>query len=315
MRRERRRLRSFFHKWRGAVSPQLLARAGFFYVGPADRVRCFCCGGVLRSWEPGDHPAGEHRKFFPSCPFVLGREVGNVPLAEGSDSVDGQILVQLQRLPGEDEEEAAEEDELQPVYPQLADQRHRLATYRSWPTYTVSPEELASAGFFYTGHRDNVRCYHCDGELRNWEMGDEPWREHAKWFPRCKFLIESMGPAYIRSVQDALLSSPDTTPEFQRVSDGDGSPISQSEQSQDAPTQTPAAGPQTPKNTGPVLSAEEELRQLKDERMCKVCMDKDVSILFVPCGHLVVCMDCAPNLRHCPICRAIIRGSVRALMC
>lgn len=34
------------------------------------------------------------------------------------------------------------------------------------------------------GHGDNVKCYYCDGGLRNWEPGDDPWQEHAKWFPR-----------------------------------------------------------------------------------------------------------------------------------
>uniref|UniRef100_G3NDL9 RING-type E3 ubiquitin transferase n=1 Tax=Gasterosteus aculeatus aculeatus TaxID=481459 RepID=G3NDL9_GASAC len=61
-------------------------------------------------------------------------------------------------------------------------------------------------------------------------------------------------------------------------------------------------------------SPEELLRQLQEERTCKVCMDKLVSIVFIPCGHLVVCADCAASLRHCPICRAVIRGSVRAFM-
>ena len=61
-------------------------------------------------------------------------------------------------------------------------------------------------------------------------------------------------------------------------------------------------------------SPEELLRQLQEERTCKVCMDKPVSIVFIPCGHLVVCSDCATSLRHCPICRASIRGSVRAFM-
>ncbi|KAL0158701.1 hypothetical protein M9458_046777 [Cirrhinus mrigala] len=56
------------------------------------------------------------------------------------------------------------------------------------------------------------------------------------------------------------------------------------------------------------------MRQLQEERTCKVCMDKLVSMVFIPCGHLVVCTDCAASLRHCPICRAVIRGSVRAFM-
>lgn len=34
------------------------------------------------------------------------------------------------------------------------------------------------------------------------------------------------------------------------------------------------------------LSLEEENRQLKDARLCKVCMDGDVAVVFLPCGHL-----------------------------
>lgn len=62
------------------------------------------------------------------------------------------------------------------------------------------------------------------------------------------------------------------------------------------------------------LSAEEQLKQLQEERTCKVCMDKMVSMVFIPCGHLAVCSECAAILRHCPICRAVIRGSMRAFL-
>lgn len=34
------------------------------------------------------------------------------------------------------------------------------------------------------------------------------------------------------------------------------------------------------------MSLEEENRQLKDARLCKVCMDDDVAVVFLPCGHL-----------------------------
>ncbi|XP_068118510.1 baculoviral IAP repeat-containing protein 7 isoform X1 [Hyperolius riggenbachi] len=379
MRRERRRLRTF-SVWPGpdTITPRQLARAGFFYLGPGDRVQCFCCGGVLRCWEPGDKPVAEHQKFFPSCPFVMGIEVGNIPLEEGSDSVDGQILGQLHRFPAGEEEE---DDSWQAVYPELVEERQRLSTFHNWPQHTgVTPAQLARAGFFYTGHRDNVKCFHCDGELRNWESGDDPWREHAKWFPRCEFLVQSMGPAYIRAVQDQLISSPESTEESRSASDrsslspndspGDWREFLQSSIAQGAlqmgfderlvaslvqsrllvvgtphscmsdliedllqaeedrvrqtpePARIPEAPsaprssnqPQPPKEPELLLSTEEQLRRLKEERLCKVCMDKDVSMVFVPCGHLVVCTDCAPNLRHCPICRATIRGCVRAFM-
>ncbi|XP_075427586.1 baculoviral IAP repeat-containing protein 7 [Ascaphus truei] len=376
MRCEERRLHSF-RGWRDChtqISHTELARAGFYYLGPGDRVQCFCCGGVLRSWEPGDRPGAEHRKFFPTCPFVLGREVGNVPRAGGRDLVDGQILGH--RVPGEDDEPSL------PLYPEMDEERERLATYRAWPHYAeVTPEQLARAGFFYTGHGDNVKCFYCDGGLRNWERDDDPWREHAKWFPQCEFLLQSMGQAYVRSVQENHFSSPETTPEFRpsfdrrppSTSDSPGflhsvlqSTVAQGalqmgfEQNMVASvmhskflltgapyssvcdlvtdlvhaedeerathsrapvrfTGAPAprgdgTEPQRPKDPELPLSTEEQLRRLKEERICKVCMDRDVSIVFIPCGHLVVCTDCAPNLRYCPICRAAIRGSVRAFM-
>uniref|UniRef100_A0A3B3VB18 RING-type E3 ubiquitin transferase n=1 Tax=Poecilia latipinna TaxID=48699 RepID=A0A3B3VB18_9TELE len=274
MREEAERLRTF-QNWPAdaPVASGDLAKAGFFFLGSGDKVQCFCCGGVLRFWEQGDSPAVEHKRHFPTCSFILGRTVGNISLAVGSsDSVDGQLLSQLQRMTMDDQGTAG-----QAVYPEMETEDSRLTTFHNWPTEaSVQPDVLAQAGFFYTGHGDNVKCFFCDGGLRNWEPGDDPWQEHAKWFPRCEFLIQSRGQEYISSIQDAHFHLGDTMVRDQ--------------------------------------SPEELLRQLQEERTCKVCMDKLVSIVFIPCGHLVVCGDCAASLRHCPICRAVIRGSVRAFM-
>ncbi|XP_063769697.1 baculoviral IAP repeat-containing protein 1-like [Pseudophryne corroboree] len=38
------------------------------------------------------------------------------------------------------------------------------------------------------GTRDTVQCFSCGGCLGNWEEDDDPWKEHAKWFPECSFL-------------------------------------------------------------------------------------------------------------------------------
>lgn len=46
-----------FTRWaagRQTVSPESLAKAGFFYLGDADRTQCFSCGGVLRNWTSSD---------------------------------------------------------------------------------------------------------------------------------------------------------------------------------------------------------------------------------------------------------------------
>ena len=57
-----------------------------------------------------------------------------------------------------------------------------------------------------------------------------------------------------------------------------------------------------------------ENEELKEQTLCKVCLDNTVSIVFLPCGHLVTCADCAPAMRKCPICRALVKGTVRTYM-
>ncbi|XP_053604902.1 death-associated inhibitor of apoptosis 2 [Plodia interpunctella] len=62
------------------------------------------------------------------------------------------------------------------------------------------------------------------------------------------------------------------------------------------------------------LSLEEENRQLKEARLCKVCMDSEVSVVFLPCGHLVSCARCGAALAACPLCRCAVRALVRAYL-
>ncbi|NXD65098.1 BIR7B protein, partial [Eolophus roseicapillus] len=274
MRKEARRLRTF-RKWPATspISPRDLVKAGFYFVGPRDEVQCFCCGGVLKEWVPGDCPVAEHLKYFPSCAFIRGEAVGNQempPRQESADTVDGQFVSLLQ---GMDSEEAALPNG--PEYPEMVTEEARLLTFQNSPRYAdVHAEALARAGFFYTGQDDVVRCFYCNGSMRNWSFRSDPWWEHAKWFPGCEFLLRSTGRDFISSVQESLSNA----------------------------------------SFASQLSTEEQLRCLKEEKMCKVCLDKDVSVVFVPCGHLVTCRECALNLRLCPICRAVIQGSVRTYM-
>lgn len=65
----------------------------------------------------------------------------------------------------------------------------------------------------------------------------------------------------------------------------------------------------------------ETLRQLKEDNnqmrqqiVCKICMDKEVAVTFLPCGHLVSCADCALAMKDCPVCRKNVRGVVRAFL-
>ncbi|XP_032074511.1 baculoviral IAP repeat-containing protein 7 [Thamnophis elegans] len=355
MQSEIKRLQTF-RLWPASVpvAPTDLAAAGFYFVGPADTVQCFCCGGLLYNWVAEEDPMVEHKKFFPSCLYVQDKIVGNIQQMpwseEHQDCVDGQFLGMLQSLNVEESPVGG-----QPEYPYMETEGDRLVSFENWPSYSpVSPRLLARAGFFYTGQQDYVRCFYCDGALRNWEEGDDPWIEHARWFPRCAFLLQSRGRDFIDHTQQSNVMLGGKTYYH------DGEPMALSVDRR-AITQLSSTADTRPPPTGQLISAvheenlhwsedysessresmerepdpwrvrreaqaessrepestasmEEKLRRLQEERMCKVCMDKDVSIVLVPCGHLVVCAECAPNLRRCPICRGAIRDSMKAFL-
>ncbi|KAI8750562.1 BOI-related E3 ubiquitin-protein ligase 2 isoform X2 [Biomphalaria glabrata] len=58
----------------------------------------------------------------------------------------------------------------------------------------------------------------------------------------------------------------------------------------------------------------DENTSLRDERLCKVCMERDASLTFIPCGHLVTCYNCFLSLDNCPICKQNIGSAIRTYM-
>ena len=57
-----------------------------------------------------------------------------------------------------------------------------------------------------------------------------------------------------------------------------------------------------------------ENTRLREERLCRICYDREANIVFVPCGHLATCGNCASAFRDCPVCRAPIQQAVKTFM-
>lgn len=62
---------------------------------------------------------------------------------------------------------------------------NRINTFNGWPLEFISPELLASAGFYYLNIADQVKCAFCGGIIGQWEANDVPLLEHRKFFPDC----------------------------------------------------------------------------------------------------------------------------------
>lgn len=413
------------------VSPERLAKAGFYYLQHDDAVQCVYCQGVLRQWEPGDDPDKQHTIEFPDCYFYIHQidddelYLCNVKLTSGTTSSLTELGVQAHTAPKK---------------PNHATYEGRLRTFCGWPeNLKQTPEMLAGAGFYYTGLGDHVRCFHCDGGLRNWETTDDAWTEHARWFPKCEFVNLVRGQEFIQQCIDnrppldpsifegvpedegtdsaeplpTITTVSTVLPHTQEITDATvtrlldrspakhaleiglhvgrvkraikkrleetGTPYSDSnqliedvlreqvmeddstrdelctvlngmmqEQADNATGQcnddkgntadqeieedkngissNKVNESDTPDKEGhtserkinlkskETASLEEENRRLKEARLCKICMDREVATVFLPCGHLATCVHCAPSLLYCPICRQKIRANVRTFL-
>lgn len=88
-----------------------------------------------------------------------------------------------------------------PHNPTYSTYESRLKSFETWTKHEVqSPQKLAEAGFYYTKCNDNTICFHCGGGLKNWEVDDDPWVEHAKWFSKCGFVNLQKGRKFIQDV-------------------------------------------------------------------------------------------------------------------
>jgi hypothetical protein len=97
---------------------------------------------------------------------------------------------------------------------------------------------------------------------------------------------------------------------------------------QSGPIMTPPSNPATPtpqrrdsfpdKSLPPIPSSPNlqkvESKGSEFDTDCIICYEKKIDTLLAPCGHLVVCHDCALLLKdkQCPICRATINQIFKA---
>lgn len=175
------------------ISPEVLAKAGFYSLQRADKVSCAYCNTILLCWKEGDDPRSEHRRLSPQCPFVQ----SNFSLNESDSATvnSNTKLVSVDNL-----SELGIQAHKGPRLPAYATLEARLRSFTGWPVDLIqTPDMLAEAGFYYVNRGDQVRCFHCDGGLRHWDPEDDPWVEHARWFPSCAFVRLVKGQEFIQS--------------------------------------------------------------------------------------------------------------------
>lgn len=275
-----------------SISKHTLAEAGFEYTGQDDIVQCPYCRVEGYRWVAGDNPMEDHRNWSPNCPFV--RQTIEHDHSEGSSlSLDTCGLYGVEILPNS----IPEDNKLDykklgilktkgPINEDKISLESRLATFENWPkSLKQKPADLAEAGFYYTGVGDQTLCFHCGGGLKDWEENDDPWEQHALWFSKCIYLNLKKGDKFIEKVKrekDSELSLPSVS----------GTAEAKEE----------------------LQKKDEEESAAAEKTLCKICYKNELGVVFLPCGHIVACVDCASALKTCAVCRQPLEATVRAFL-
>lgn len=316
------RIRTFKRWTMGHVQdPARLAQAGFYYLGIADEVRCFHCDGGLRFWLVDDDPWFEHARCFPKCQFVQ--------LVKGQlfiENVQSQIS-QSSAIPQQQQQhlEQSQSSSNGPVVPsmtlddalttepvQMALQmglnmgRIRAATKRRLDTLGqpfLHCHELVEAVLDDQIDEEDLQ------PTTSSRMGRRIENELTQW----------ISTAITSSVAAAQQQSKPGIPQSDNVLPRP-KPTDPCDKQEIEPRSTSSVPESLNTVTGKKMSdeatirLEEENKRLKDARECKICMSDEVGVVFCPCGHLVSCVQCAPAVVKCPVCRALIKGRVRTFL-
>ncbi|KAK5706395.1 hypothetical protein LTR97_001383 [Elasticomyces elasticus] len=163
-----------------------LAKAGFFYLPlphNPDNTKCFSCAVKLDGWEASDNPLAEHLAHAPTCPWALCKSVA-LPLDNDDEPIDPMSEAMVTA---------------------------RTSTFVDWPHegkrgWRCKVSKMAEAGWCHDPSpedEDGVTCFYCDVSLDGWEPKDDPWVEHERRTPGCRFFVLSKLHGHVHGSQTA----------------------------------------------------------------------------------------------------------------
>ncbi|XP_065361636.1 death-associated inhibitor of apoptosis 1-like [Calliphora vicina] len=260
------------------LDKNILAATGMFYTGDGDKTKCYFCEIMIGKWELQDDPVQEHLRWSPNCPLLKRRLTSNVPI--NNITLD-QLLPPAKYATYDTPPIQSWKTRPSTDYSIKA---VRLQTFVDWPrSMKQKPAELAEAGFYYMGVGDSVKCFSCQGGLKDWEVDDDPWEQHALWMGDCCSYVKLVkGEAFIKNV---VCKFKNPTPNKILAESGEQNQLIKGEETTSAPS--------------------------NDYKSCKICFDKECNTAYIPCGHVVACAECSVATKDCPLCRGPIQNIVR----
>ena len=271
-------------------TPESLAAAGFFYIGSADRVTCFCCHERFRNWRPGQDPLAVHKLVSPDCIFI--RSIGSGKKDEENEdssksSVSGSAVETV---------DSRAHDVLA-----IGDEDYPIDVFNS--VLYGCQEGAYSRDMVYTvGY-----VSHTLPAGVKWPVNVD--LEEKKTQETKASSISTTKITTIATTTTATTTADNTFKEKINASNT-------TEESGKSKTPATQASENKEKRSEHdlVSRVKKENMMLKNQRLCKICLKNEVGILVLPCSHIVFCSECVNNETKCAKCGMQIRGTVKVFL-
>ncbi|KAH3739543.1 hypothetical protein DPMN_046197 [Dreissena polymorpha] len=303
---EHTRLRSY-RGWPAQLrqTPRDLAAAGLLYMGQGDRCKCYWCGGELYDWDPEDLPWVEHAKWFQQCGFVrqqMGEQfVINVKngVTTNIESPSNQEFLRRPHV-------LAALNDYRYTREQVLEALHtygvlNLVTAQDIRKYVEELTRKRQVALMHAGLSDNVTY----ANLRQ--------SSHLVKGSDSSFAVSAGGqqvaqPSDEAGASNGQLCIEDLAMEGVEESNSDSINYRRLQNLSLNAHSSSLSSASIPSDVDDVLKENEKL---KEQRVCKVCMDREVCVTFLPCRHLATCEECAESISTCPICRSDVESKVK----
>ncbi|XP_014776964.1 baculoviral IAP repeat-containing protein 7 [Octopus bimaculoides] len=258
--------------------PKALAEAGFYHNGNADTVICFSCDGGLRNWEEDDIPWEEHARWFPRCTFVK-------QMKDSKYISDANVRNRVSSYDPAFSQDGPDYHSLQTdaigSYHFMEDNRTSDASTSSSPKLKTRKPKASSM------ETPTVKALLSMGYNRNKvkRIVKNKIKETGSSFSQASDLLDAIENDHFDDNDEEV--SDEEEPD-------------QTREKHDTEMSATASADLIAENT-----------MLKEQKLCKICLDEELSVVFLPCGHLVSCASCAPALTNCPLCRKKVHGMVK----
>ena len=195
--------------------------------------------------------------------------------------------------------------------------RYRTFYQSNWDEGYVKKDDLADTGFFSIREKDIVACFCCGKMICDWEFKDDPYIEHAKFSPDC--LLVSLNKDILNERKEIFNEEANKVVEkwfFHR-----------DREVSDFTSDLQATGYSNAdikylyyerynKKKIPFETPDDAICEFKKKKTpekevphpCVICMTREISVVFLKCGHVICCSFCAPCMEKCPLCGCEILG-------